>query len=125
MATEFNIVEADIAAIRDALERGIVTSVELVAAYLNRIAFYEAASWGPAESDQMLARDGRAWTTVKDYAEWHDVARTVAGHVIDRYGADALDFVWSVFNEPDLGALFWRVNDMAVQIAILTHAAHP
>jgi glucose-6-phosphate 1-dehydrogenase len=25
------------------------------------IPFYEAASWGPAESDQMLARDGRAW----------------------------------------------------------------
>jgi glucose-6-phosphate 1-dehydrogenase len=26
-----------------------------------RIPFYEAASWGPAEADQMLARDGRFW----------------------------------------------------------------
>jgi hypothetical protein len=63
-----------------------------------------------ADAPGDLARDGRAWTTVKDYAEWHDVARTLAGHVIDRYGADALDFVWSIFNEPDLGALFWRAD---------------
>jgi glucose-6-phosphate 1-dehydrogenase len=27
----------------------------------DRIPFYEAASWGPAEADQLLARDGRAW----------------------------------------------------------------
>ncbi len=47
---------------------------------------------------------------MKDYAQWHDVARTIAGHVIDRYGADALDFTWSVFNEPDLGPLFWRAS---------------
>ena len=26
-----------------------------------RIPFYEAASWGPTEADQLLARDGRAW----------------------------------------------------------------
>jgi glucose-6-phosphate 1-dehydrogenase len=26
-----------------------------------RIPFYEAASWGPAEADQLLARDGRTW----------------------------------------------------------------
>ena len=26
-----------------------------------RIPFYEAASWGPAEADQLLARDGRQW----------------------------------------------------------------
>jgi glucose-6-phosphate 1-dehydrogenase len=26
-----------------------------------RIPFYEADSWGPAEADQLLARDGRAW----------------------------------------------------------------
>jgi glucose-6-phosphate 1-dehydrogenase len=26
-----------------------------------RIPFYEAGSWGPAEADQMLARDGRFW----------------------------------------------------------------
>jgi glucose-6-phosphate 1-dehydrogenase len=27
----------------------------------NRIPFYEAASWGPTEADQLLARDGRVW----------------------------------------------------------------
>ena len=26
-----------------------------------RIPFYEAASWGPTEAEQMLARDGREW----------------------------------------------------------------
>jgi amidase len=41
MSAEFNIVEAGISEIRSALDRGIVTSVELVAAYLNRIARYD------------------------------------------------------------------------------------
>jgi hypothetical protein len=63
-----------------------------------------------ADAPGDLARDGRSWTTVKDYAQWHDVARTIAGHVIDRYGAAAQGFTWSVFNEPDLGALFWRAD---------------
>jgi glucose-6-phosphate 1-dehydrogenase len=27
------------------------------------LAFYEPGSWGPAESDQLLARDGRTWST--------------------------------------------------------------
>jgi glucose-6-phosphate 1-dehydrogenase len=27
----------------------------------DRIPFYEAASWGPTEADQLLARDGRTW----------------------------------------------------------------
>jgi hypothetical protein len=63
-----------------------------------------------ADATGDLARDGRSWTTVKDQAQWHDVARTIAGHVIDRYGAAALDFTWSVFNEPDLGPLFWRAS---------------
>src|SRR5262249_23172606 len=63
-----------------------------------------------ADATGDLARDGRSWTTAKDLAEWHDVARTITGHIIDRYGADALTFTWSVFNEPDLGALFWRAS---------------
>jgi hypothetical protein len=63
-----------------------------------------------ADAPGDLARDGRSWTTVKDYAQWHEVARTIAGHIIDRYGADALDFTWSIFNEPDLGPLFWRAD---------------
>src|SRR5690349_7652733 len=41
MSPAFNVVEAGIAEIRHALEAGVVTSVELVAAYLNRIAFYD------------------------------------------------------------------------------------
>jgi amidase len=41
MATPFHLVEAGIAEIRTALEAGTVTSVELVAAYLNRIARYD------------------------------------------------------------------------------------
>jgi hypothetical protein len=57
-----------------------------------------------------LSRDGRSWTTVKDYAQWHEAARTISGHIIDRYGDDALTFTWSIFNEPDLGALFWRAD---------------
>ncbi|MEO6809865.1 MAG: hypothetical protein ABI353_12195 [Isosphaeraceae bacterium] len=57
-----------------------------------------------------LSRDGRSWTTVKDYAQWHEVAGVIAGHIIDRYGDDSLTFVWSIFNEPDLGALFWRAD---------------
>ncbi|HWE37049.1 MAG TPA: hypothetical protein VG406_10820 [Isosphaeraceae bacterium] len=63
-----------------------------------------------ADATGDLARDGRSWTTAKDLAQWHDVARTIAGHVIDRYGKDSLDFTWSVFNEPDLGPLFWRAD---------------
>ena len=41
MSAAFNIVEAEISEIRSALDRGIVTSVELVAACLNRIAFFD------------------------------------------------------------------------------------
>lgn len=41
MSSNFDVVEASIAQIRGALDRGIVTSVELVAAYLNRIAHYD------------------------------------------------------------------------------------
>jgi Glycosyl hydrolases family 39 len=65
-------------------------------------------NFGDATGD--LARDGRSWTTVKDYLQWHEVARTIAGHVIDRYGDGALSFTWSIFNEPDLGPLFWRAD---------------
>jgi hypothetical protein len=63
-----------------------------------------------ADATGDLARDGRSWTTVKDYAQWHDVAGAIAGHIIDRYGAAALKFTWSVFNEPDLGGVFWRTD---------------
>ena len=44
------------------------------------------ANFADAPGD--LARDGRSWTTVKDYPQWHEVARAIAGHIIDRYGAD-------------------------------------
>ena len=41
------------------------------------------------------------------------MARDGADHrraPIDRYGAEALGFTWSIFNEPDLGPLFWRTD---------------
>ena len=41
MSAEFNVVEAGIHEIRRALEQGVVTCVQLVAAYLNRIAYYD------------------------------------------------------------------------------------
>jgi hypothetical protein len=63
-----------------------------------------------ADATGDLSRDGRSWTTAKDQVQWHDVARTIAGHLIDRYGEKALGFTWSVFNEPDLGPLFWRAD---------------
>jgi hypothetical protein len=61
-----------------------------------------------ADAPGDLSIDGRPWTTAKDYAQLHEVVRTIAGHIIDRYGDAALTFPWSVFNEPDLGAIFWR-----------------
>jgi hypothetical protein len=63
-----------------------------------------------ADAPGDLSRDGRSWTTVKDYVQWHAVANSIAGHIIDRYGADALTFNWSIFNEPDLGPMFWRAD---------------
>lgn len=61
-----------------------------------------------ADAPGDLSIDGRPWTTAKDYAQLHEVVRTITGHIIDRYGDAALTFPWSVFNEPDLGAHFWR-----------------
>ena len=63
-----------------------------------------------ADTPGELSLDGRNWTTAKDYAEWHEVVRAIAGHLIDRYGADALGFTWSMFNEPDLRGFFWRAD---------------
>ncbi len=63
-----------------------------------------------ADAPGDLARDGRSWTTVKNYVQWHEVASAIAGHVIDRHGEAALGFTWSVFNEPDLGPIFWRAD---------------
>ena len=61
-----------------------------------------------ADAPGDLAIDGRNWTTAKDYAQLHEVTRTITGHLLDRYGPACLDFRWSVFNEPDLGPFFWR-----------------
>ena len=79
-----------------------------------------------ADAPGDLARDGRSWTTVKDYAQWHEVARAITGHLIDRYGEAALDFTWSVFNEPDLGPLFWRADwDELQRFYDYTDRRHP
>jgi glucose-6-phosphate 1-dehydrogenase len=32
----------------------------------DRFPNYAAASWGPKESDELLARDGRAWRTIEE-----------------------------------------------------------
>jgi hypothetical protein len=61
-----------------------------------------------ADAPGDVSLDGQNWTTAKDYVELHEVVRTITGHIIDRYGEAALSFPWSVFNEPDLGKLFWR-----------------
>jgi hypothetical protein len=58
-----------------------------------------------------LAIDGRDFTYPKDYAQYHEVVRAFTSHVIERYGDACLDFHWSVFNEPDLAAAFWRSGD--------------
>ena len=61
-----------------------------------------------ADAPGDLSVDGRNWTTAKDYAELHEATRAIAGHIIERYGPAAIDFPWSVFNEPDLMGFFWR-----------------
>jgi hypothetical protein len=58
-----------------------------------------------------LSIDGRNWTYPKDYAQYHEVVRAYTDHSIQRYGDACLDFIWSVFNEPDLAAAFWRSGD--------------
>ncbi len=73
-----------------------------------------------ADAPGDLARDGRSWTTVKDYAQWHEVARHITRHVIERYGRDALDFTWSVFNEPDLGPLFCALTGTSCKLSMTT-----
>jgi len=67
MASPFHLIEAGIAEIRTALEAGAVTSVELVAAYLNRIAHYDRQGirlnavpiFNPHMFDDALASDLR------------------------------------------------------------------
>jgi hypothetical protein len=58
-----------------------------------------------------LAVDARNWTIPKDYIEYHEVVRMMTDHVLERYDDACLEFIWSVFNEPDLWRLFWRSGD--------------
>lgn len=70
MASSFHLIEAGIAEIRAALEAGTVTSVELVAAYLNRIAHYDRQGirlnavpvFNPQMFEEALASDQRRAT---------------------------------------------------------------
>ncbi len=64
-----------------------------------------------ADAPGDLSVDGQNWTYPKDYAEYHGVVRACTAHLIERYGDACLDFVWSVFNEPDLAVAFWRSGD--------------
>ena len=65
--TDFHLVEASIAATRQALEEGVVTSVDLVAACLGRIGFYDRHGialnavpvLNPAMFEEALASDLR------------------------------------------------------------------
>lgn len=64
---DFTVVEADLELLRGALERGVVTSVELVARYLNRIGHYDRSGillnsvpvLNPAAFDEARASDQR------------------------------------------------------------------
>lgn len=56
-----------------------------------------------------LSKTGRTGYPPKDYAQWHETVREITGHIIARYGEASLDFVWSIFNEPDLKR-FWNQN---------------
>ncbi|MHB8898039.1 MAG: GH39 family glycosyl hydrolase [Thermoguttaceae bacterium] len=64
-----------------------------------------------ADAPGDLAVDGRTWTYPKDYVELHQVVYAYTSHLIERYGDACLDFVWSIFNEPDLAVAFWRSRD--------------
>jgi hypothetical protein len=55
-----------------------------------------------------LSVSGRDWDTAKDFLQLHEVVRTITDRLLVRYGRKCLDFYWSVFNEPDLGKLFWH-----------------
>jgi hypothetical protein len=72
-----------------------------------------AVNFVEAPSD--LSLTARPYTRPKDYAEWHEVVRTVTGHLIDRYGDASLEFAWTVFNEPDLVGDYWRFHWDEVQ----------
>lgn len=63
-----------------------------------------------ADAPWDLAVDGHSWTTAKDYAQWHDVVRTITDHLIVRYGDKALTFTYSIFNEADLQKAFWHAG---------------
>ena len=58
-----------------------------------------------------LSVDGGSWTYPKDYLELHKTTYDITCHLIERYGGETLNWVWSVFNEPDLWFFFWRSND--------------
>jgi hypothetical protein len=46
--------------------------------------------------------------------EWHEVARTLTLHLIDRYGRSLVDSYVSIANEPDLGTYFWSDSRRAL-----------
>lgn len=46
----------------------------------------------------------------KDYVEWDGFIRTLIGHLIDRYGAQTLDWTYSIGNEPDLSP-YWKQSN--------------
>jgi hypothetical protein len=64
-----------------------------------------------ADAPGDLSIDGNFGTTAKDLVQLHEVTRTIASHVIERYGEATVDWPWVVFNEPDLMSHYWRCRD--------------
>nr|MCU0224915.1 hypothetical protein [Acidobacteriota bacterium] len=44
----------------------------------------------------------------KSYLQWDAIVRRLVTHIVDRYGTQALDWTWSIGNEPEL---FWTGTD--------------
>jgi len=55
-----------------------------------------------------LAIDGGNFTTAKDLVAQREATYQITSHAISRYGDSALDFFYSIGNEPDLASHFWR-----------------
>ena len=71
--------------------------------------FHQRVMANFADAPGDLSDKGQTWCPAKDYAELHEVTRTITNHIIERYGVEAsLTYVWSIFNEPDLSSYFWH-----------------
>ena len=63
-----------------------------------------------------LTVTGREWDAPKDYAQYHEVMRAITDRLIKKYGDFSKDCFWSIHNEPDLSASFWRASWEELQV---------